>query len=547
MKMFNHPHIVRLYEVMETNRNVCLVMEHAAGGELFDYILTHGRLSENDGRHFFRQIVSAIDFCHRKQVIHRDLKVENLLLDEKCRNVKLADFGFSNHYAEGRLLRTWCGSPPYAAPELFQGKPYSGPQVDLWSLGVVLYVLITGSLPFDGDTVAKLKAKVLAGDYRMPYFVSFECCDLVSRLLVVDPDMRIGLDRIKEHPWYKGSKADGLDPWMDYYLQTGVSELNNIQTAQVLRCIERVGVDRKKIERSLEAHAYDAASAIYYLIADRLYPRNNPQWHHDNSYVTAAIQHFNTFGEAQQMLEELHLASSPANTSKTMANPFSPADKNKMRRFSSATRHNQVAVFDDVVSPADNESKVAPRKRKMLGENSIEARIPEIRDASTTNKLPNALENTKLPGFAKRWLHSIFGTRGNVKSQSTPTSARPVSASAESTVRHGIPSSMSPPSEGKQSLEGRASFSLSVTCPLPPERLTGELRNTLLDQSFSAPVVFETEGSIFACRAPATVFEISVCAVAEDPKAAQLQFSRTSGDPFQYRQLCSEIVANLKM
>jgi MAP/microtubule affinity-regulating kinase len=176
MKLLNHKNIIKLYEVIDTPEELYIIMEYAQGGEVFDYLLAHGRIKEKDARKFFRQIVSAVDYCHQMRIVHRDLKAENLLLDADLQQVKIADFGFSNQFVPGNHLNTWCGSPPYAAPELFQGKEYVGPEVDIWSLGVVLYVLVCGCLPFDGSTLQKLRARVLAGKFKVPFYMSTGSC-----------------------------------------------------------------------------------------------------------------------------------------------------------------------------------------------------------------------------------------------------------------------------------------------------------------------------------------------------------------------------------
>ena len=171
MKMVHHPNIIKLYEVIETKSALYLVLEYAAGGELYDYLVVHGRMKEKEAREKFRQILSAVNYCHKLRIIHRDLKAENLLLDENL-NIKIADFGFSNQYSPHELLDTFCGSPPYAAPELFQGRRYTGPEVDIWSLGIILYVMTTGMLPFDGRTLQEMRESVCRGRFRIPFYLS---------------------------------------------------------------------------------------------------------------------------------------------------------------------------------------------------------------------------------------------------------------------------------------------------------------------------------------------------------------------------------------
>ncbi|XP_066895094.1 serine/threonine-protein kinase SIK3 isoform X7 [Kogia breviceps] len=250
MKMLCHPHIIRLYQVMETERMIYLVTEYASGGEIFDHLVAHGRMAEKEARRKFKQIVAAVYFCHCRNIVHRDLKAENLLLDANL-NIKIADFGFSNLFTPGQLLKTWCGSPPYAAPELFEGKEYDGPKVDIWSLGVVLYVLVCGALPFDGSTLQNLRARVLSGKFRIPFFMSTECEHLIRHMLVLDPNKRLSMEQICKHKWMKLGDADpSFDRLIAECQQLKEERQMDPLNEDVLLAMEDMGLDR---ERTLQA------------------------------------------------------------------------------------------------------------------------------------------------------------------------------------------------------------------------------------------------------------------------------------------------------
>ncbi|KAM7085133.1 serine/threonine-protein kinase SIK3 isoform 3-T3 [Molossus nigricans] len=269
MKMLCHPHIIRLYQVMETERMIYLVTEYASGGEIFDHLVAHGRMAEKEARRKFKQIVAAVFFCHCRNIVHRDLKAENLLLDANL-NIKIADFGFSNLFTPGQLLKTWCGSPPYAAPELFEGKEYDGPKVDIWSLGVVLYVLVCGALPFDGSTLQNLRARVLSGKFRIPFFMSTECEHLIRHMLVLDPGKRLSMEQICKHKWMKLGEADpNFDRLIAECRQLKEERQVDLLNEDVLLAMEDMGLDRERTLQSLRSDAYDHYSAIYSLLCDR--------------------------------------------------------------------------------------------------------------------------------------------------------------------------------------------------------------------------------------------------------------------------------------
>eukprot|EP00605_Chrysophyceae_sp_TOSAG23-4_P001245 GSChrysophyteH1.ASY1.ANO1.1356.1 assembled CDS len=202
LNMCQHPHIIRLYEVIDTPSDIFVVMEFVSGGELFDYIVSRGRLPPDEARHFFHQIISGVEYCHYQKIVHRDLKPENLLLDSD-NNIKLADFGLSNVAHDGDFLRTSCGSPNYAAPEVISGNLYAGAEVDVWSCGVILYALLCGTLPFDDESIPNLFKKIKSGMYSLPTHLSQSSRDLILRMLVVDPMKRITMADVRAHHWFQ--------------------------------------------------------------------------------------------------------------------------------------------------------------------------------------------------------------------------------------------------------------------------------------------------------------------------------------------------------
>uniref|UniRef100_A0A1I7SBJ3 Serine/threonine-protein kinase par-1 n=1 Tax=Bursaphelenchus xylophilus TaxID=6326 RepID=A0A1I7SBJ3_BURXY len=260
MKQLDHPNIVKLYQVMETDQTLYLVMEYASGGEVFDYLVAHGRMKEKEARAKFRQIVSAVQYLHSKNIIHRDLKAENLLLDADM-NIKIADFGFSNQFSAGTKLDTFCGSPPYAAPELFQGKKYDGPEVDVWSLGVILYTLVSGSLPFDGQNLKELRERVLRGKYRIPFYMSTDCENLLKKFLVLNPARRGTLEQIMRDRsgWMNmGYEDDELKPYIE--------PTKDQRDEKIIQVLKSLGYSSQTINDALDRERFEEVHATYLML-----------------------------------------------------------------------------------------------------------------------------------------------------------------------------------------------------------------------------------------------------------------------------------------
>jgi len=261
LKLFRHPHIIKLYQVISTPTDIFMVMEYVAGGELFDYIVKHGKLTEDKARRFFQQIMSGVEYCHRHNVVHRDLKPENLLLDQNL-NVKIADFGLSNMMHDGEFLRTSCGSPNYAAPEVISGKLYAGPEVDIWSCGVILYALLCGTLPFDDEHVPTLFRKIKSGVFPIPDYLNKSVVSLLCHMLQTDPMKRATAEDIHKHEWFVKDLANYLFPDRD--VDVAILDHEALETV-----CEKFSVQPREVEEILEEGDYQNPLAIAYrLIID---------------------------------------------------------------------------------------------------------------------------------------------------------------------------------------------------------------------------------------------------------------------------------------
>jgi len=202
MKVLRHRHVVQLYEVMQTVNHIYIVLELIPNGELFDRIVESKRFAEDVARRYFHQLISGLYYVHQQNIAHRDLKPENLLLDKDF-NLKISDFGLSNLQREGEELGTVCGTPNYVAPEVLSDHSYNGFLADVWSCGVILYVMLAGYLPFDDPNTSHLFTKIERGEYHMSKHFSELSKDLIAKLLVVDVNSRLTIQGIVEHPWFK--------------------------------------------------------------------------------------------------------------------------------------------------------------------------------------------------------------------------------------------------------------------------------------------------------------------------------------------------------
>lgn len=266
-RLLFHPFICRLYEIVPMTNHYYMLFEYVEGGQMLDYIVSHGSLKEKNARKFARGIALALDYCHKNNIVHRDLKIENIMINSKG-DIKIIDFGLSNLYSPKSLLKTYCGSLYFAAPELLSAKPYIGPEVDIWSFGVVLYVLVCGKVPFDDQSVSVLHEKIKRGNVEYPSFLSRECVSLLSRMLVIDPSKRATLYEISQHPWmnkgYETSFQTFLPKRSPLSLPLDPEVIKNIASFDI-GTVESVTEELESILSSVE---YQMSSENWYKITE---------------------------------------------------------------------------------------------------------------------------------------------------------------------------------------------------------------------------------------------------------------------------------------
>ncbi|XP_005305621.1 serine/threonine-protein kinase MARK2 isoform X11 [Trachemys scripta elegans] len=600
MKVLNHPNIVKLFEVIETEKTLYLVMEYASGGEVFDYLVAHGRMKEKEARAKFRQIVSAVQYCHQKFIVHRDLKAENLLLDADM-NIKIADFGFSNEFTFGNKLDTFCGSPPYAAPELFQGKKYDGPEVDVWSLGVILYTLVSGSLPFDGQNLKELRERVLRGKYRIPFYMSTDCENLLKKFLILNPSKRGTLEQIMKDRWMNvGHEDDELKPY--------VEPLPDYKDPRRTELMISMGYTREEIQESLIGQKYNEVMATYLLLGyknseldnDNITLKPRPQAELANSSAPSPshkVQRSVSANPKQRRFSD-QVPAIPTSTSyskKTQSNNAEnkrPEEEREAGRKASSTvkvpaspltglerkKSTPTPSTNSVLSTSTNRSRNSPMlERTGLGQNSIQ----NGKDSTAPQRVPGASpsahnissaipERTNFPrGISSRSTFHAGQLRQVRDQQNLPYNVPPASPSGNSQGRRGAsgsifskftskfvrrPHMVGGDKERDENREAkprslRFTWSMKTTSSMEPNEMMKEIRKVLDANSCQCEL---QEKYMLLCMhgAPGhdsfVQWEMEVCKL---PRLSLngVRFKRITGTSMAFKNIASKVANELKL
>ncbi|XP_009319547.1 PREDICTED: maternal embryonic leucine zipper kinase isoform X2 [Pygoscelis adeliae] len=546
MKNLSHQHVCQLYHVIETSKKIFMVLEYCPGGELFDYIISKDRLSEEEARVFFRQIVSAIAYVHSQGYAHRDLKPENLLIDEE-HNLKLIDFGLCAK-PKGGLdyhLNTCCGSPAYAAPELIQGKAYIGSEADIWSMGVLLYALLCGFLPFDDDNVMAVYRKIMRGKYSIPKWLSPSSTLLLNQMLQVDPKKRITVKHLLSHPWLMQGYSDAVQ-WQSKYPLGHLDE----------DCVTELSVfhkqSRESISELIAEWKYDQMSATYLLLQSkkargkRVRLRVPCLTGHASIAQSAGLEH----SRHDAQLDD---------TEFTLSTPVT-------RKVASKQHENKENV--DTESALRNETPFAlPAPKTPFAKSQIETQVQTIPFQYTTKaksqftavtpikkptNLTNTDELTAAEVLPKRRFHSV---ELDLNLAHVDSSQKKRKAKIFGSLERGLDKviTMLTPNKKRRFTRDhprklKAHYNVTTTQLLNPDQLLNEIITVLSKKH----VEYVQKGYTLKCQTRSDFgkvtmeFELEVCQLSK-PEVVGIRRQRLKGDAWVYKRLVEDILSSCQV
>ncbi|KAM8792622.1 maternal embryonic leucine zipper kinase [Eudromia elegans] len=541
MKSLSHQHVCQLYHVIETSKKIFMVLEYCPGGELFDYIISKDRLSEEEARVFFRQIVAAIAYVHSQGYAHRDLKPENLLIDDE-QNLKLTDFGLCAK-PKGGLdyhLNTCCGSPAYAAPELIQGKAYIGSEADIWSMGVLLYALLCGFLPFDDENVMAVYRKIMRGKYHVPKWLSPSSTLLLHQMLQVDPKKRITVKHLLSHPWLMQGYSDPVQ-WQSKYPLGHIDE----------DCITELSVfhkqSRESISELIAQWKYDQLSATYLLLQSRkargkcIHLRLPSVIGHASTAELAGLEH----SEHDAELDDIEFPLSTPVTRKLA----SEKHENKENIDTESVVKNEISFAlpapktPFVRSVNEKQAQSIPVESKFLKESQLTTVTP-------VKKTTNAANRAEI--LPEKRCHSIELDLNLVDVDSSQKKKRAKMFGSLEKGLDKVITMLTPSKKKKSSTDGprklKAHCNVTTTQLLNPDQVLNEIIAVLPMKN----VDYIQKGYTLKCQTRSDFgkvtmeFDLEVCQLGKS-EAVGIRRQRLKGDSWVYKRLVEDILSSCKV
>ncbi|KAG2234349.1 hypothetical protein INT48_007216 [Thamnidium elegans] len=471
MKLIHHPNVMSLIDVIDdpASSDLYLILEYVEGGELFEYLVSKGRLGEAEARHHFQQIILGLDYCHHHLICHRDLKPENLLLNSR-NSIKIADFGMASLQPLGSMLETSCGSPHYASPEIVAGMPYNGSSCDIWSCGVILYALLTGHLPFDDENIRQLLKKVKSGKYVMPDNISRSAQDLIRRILV--------MQQIMAHPWFRETDPINITvlpvPPTEKEIGQPVNDATEIDD-RILETIKFLWGETSNdvVINALVQKEHNMQKVVYVLLqqhAERYWQADHDDESEDDTedtYSDAPRRRYRTIGHRTErdrrclsMVDTNIVQSSTTRKSPAVGNrpvaPWMPSDSeprqvtlfNKndtQRRYSAATiRAEKSPAFDELpANPSLPTNHITDEKKssKMKKSETFYARF--VKNVLSTSRRQS--KDVRNPEPTSTSTSSVSGSGMGASSPISPQpTSKPIAATLVGTLRRKNPFSRAP-------------------------------------------------------------------------------------------------------
>lgn len=562
----NHPNVIRLYQVMETDDECYVVMEYASGGELLDHLTSKGKLNEKEARKYFRQLVSAMDHCHLANVVHRDLKLENLLLNAS-NDLLISDFGLGRTFSNDKtdLMKTFCGTPNYAAVELISGIPYVGVKSDIWAMGVVLFILASGDPPFYGSNINSLYSKIKAVEYKCPEYFSKDLKRLISVMLVKDPNKRITMDELRENAWVNFEEATPPTRILP-------KVVGNSDVSQISQFIAGITKDKNDIVYTLHKHTDDRnpdpqPSSPMAKFSRIISKKSNPKLDENDDEDT-----FTPLGDQEPKSPAIAVGrrkSNAADLFRRRGSSAAPSPVPQPRARASSIVPGGMSI---PIAPADRPTQILRRMSSVGPALKVHPpTLPEkIVSADGTIIQPAHLSARRASSAVKATPSAVAPSS---KAGSKPTGGKLVRSPSQIVddpdpfaVEEGIMEQMAnvttaeivdwhafhrPPNEIRTV---RFSFSPSTTSALPPAIIFRELHRVLLQtQEFVKSLKIKRLEEYYMVHCVTAEygedpiqFEVEICKVWM-LKIHGLRFKRLAGDPFSYKKLYQNITEQLDL